>query len=250
MTYQRPTDQRRPAQRPPKRPLPPEIYMRRRVVVLVALLVLVGLIVWGLSAVARSGGDGADTASSSVEATASPSPSEEKPKAEPTETVVGEESATSAANSTSSASETASSEPSVAAAPANPGECSLKDLQITATTNQPSYPAGTEPVLYMEVRNPTDVDCNINLDEAKLRFEVYAMGTNERVWADTDCYESVVGGMQTFAPGATRGFEARWSATGSAPEACENRQPVPAGSYFLHAVIGDNASDPAPFNIT
>ena len=49
MTYQRPTDQR-----PPKRPLPPEIYMRRRVVVLVALLVLVGLIVWGLSAVARS----------------------------------------------------------------------------------------------------------------------------------------------------------------------------------------------------
>ncbi|MCG7254743.1 hypothetical protein MHK13_08350 [Corynebacterium hadale] len=247
MTYQRPTDQRRPAQRPPKRPLPPEIYMRRRVVVLVALLVLVGLIVWGLSAVARSGGDGADTASSSVEATASPSPSEEKPKAEPTETVVGEESGTSAA---SSASETASSESSVAAAPANPGECSLKDLQITATTNQPSYPAGTEPVLYMEVRNPTDVDCNINLDEAKLRFEVYAMGTNERVWADTDCYEPVVGGMQTFAPGATRGFEARWSATGSAPEACENRQPVPAGSYFLHAVIGDNASDPAPFNIT
>ncbi|CAM3166968.1 hypothetical protein [Corynebacterium gottingense] len=247
MTYQRPTDQRRPAQRPPKRPLPPEIYMRRRVVVLVALLVLVGLIVWGLSAVARSGGDGADTASSSVEATASPSPSEEKPKAEPTETVAGEESGTSAA---SFASETASSEPSVAAAPANPGECSLKDLQITATTNQPSYPAGTEPVLYMEVRNPTDVDCNINLDEAKLRFEVYAMGTNERVWADTDCYEPVVGGMQTFAPGATRGFEARWSATGSAPEACENRQPVPAGSYFLHAVIGDNASDPAPFNIT
>ena len=242
MTYQRPTDQR-----PPKRPLPPEIYMRRRVVVLVALLVLVGLIVWGLSAVARSGGDGADTASSSVEATASPSPSEEKPKAEPTETVVGEESGTSAA---SFASETASSESSVAAAPANPGECSLKDLQITATTNQPSYPAGTEPVLYMEVRNPTDVDCNINLDEAKLRFEVYAMGTNERVWADTDCYEPVVGGMQTFAPGATRGFEARWSATGSAPEACENRQPVPAGSYFLHAVIGDNASDPVPFNIT
>lgn len=239
MTYQRPTDQR-----PPKRPLPPEIYMRRRVVVLVALLVLVGLIVWGLSAVARSGGDDADTASSSVEATASPSPSEEKPKAEPTETVVGEESGTS------SVSEIASSESSVAAAPANPGECSLKDLQITATTNQPSYPAGTEPVLYMEVRNPTDVDCNINLDEAKLRFEVYAMGTNERVWADTDCYEPVVGGMQTFAPGATRGFEARWSATGSAPEACENRQPVPAGSYFLHAVIGDNASDPAPFNIT
>ncbi|PAJ68818.1 hypothetical protein CIG21_10180 [Corynebacterium hadale] len=221
--------------------------MRRRVVVLVALLVLVGLIVWGLSAVARSGGDGEDTAGSSVEATASPSPSEEKPKAEPTETVVGEESATSAA---SAASETASSESSVAAAPANPGECSLKDLQITATTNQPSYPAGTEPVLYMEVRNPTDVDCNINLDEAKLRFEVYAMGTNERVWADTDCYEPVVGGMQTFAPGETRGFEARWSATGSAPEACENRQPVPAGSYFLHAVIGDNASDPAPFNIT
>ena len=38
-----------------QRPLPPEIYMRRRVAALVILLVVVALLVWGLSAFARSG---------------------------------------------------------------------------------------------------------------------------------------------------------------------------------------------------
>ena len=117
-------------------------------------------------------------------------------------------------------------------------------------TNQPSYPAGTEPVLYMEVENPTEVDCVIDLEASPLRFEVYSMGTNDRIWSDTDCNQPMLTGTETFAPGETRGFEARWSATNSAPDACENRAPVPAGSYFLHAVIGDNASDPVPFNIT
>lgn len=233
--------------------------MRRRVVALVLLLLVVALIIWGMVAFAKAvggsgddganGADGAETSTSAVTATPTEKVPGEAPSSEPTEPTESAPS-DSPAPGDGGASTSEKPEDATQAAPENPGQCSLKDLQITAMTNQPAYPAGVEPVLYMEVKNPTDVECAINIDEAPLRFEVYSMGTNERIWADTDCNQPMLSGVETFAPGQTRGFEARWSATNSAPDACENRAPVPAGSYFLHAVIGDNASDPAPFNIT
>lgn len=222
--------------------------MRRRVLALVLLLLVVALIIWGMVAFAKAvGGSGKDENPESSETVTTAT--EDAPVTEPT---VPEPSDAPASPSSSAApSEEAKEEDTAtAAAPENPGECSLKDLRITAMTNQPSYPAGTEPVLYMEVENPTEVDCVIDLEASPLRFEVYSMGTNDRIWSDTDCNAPMLTGSETFAPGETRGFEARWSATNSAPDACENRAPVPAGSYFLHAVIGDNASDPVPFNIT
>ena len=210
--------------------------MRRRVAALVILLVVVALLVWALSAVARSGGgDSAEETTS--EAPASTIETEptvsapEEPSSEPSEPAP-------AASS------------SVEAAPARTGACELKDLRITAMPNQPSYAAGTQPVFYMEVENPTDTDCVIDLDENILRFEVYNMRTNEKMWADTDCYEPVVAGTQTYKAGQKQGYQARWSGTVSQPGQCEDRPAIEPGSYFLHTVIGDNASDAAPFNIT
>ncbi|UBI09609.1 hypothetical protein LA324_02925 [Corynebacterium coyleae] len=221
-----------------QRPLPPEIYMRRRVAALVILLVVVALLVWALSAMARSGGSGSDGATeTSTEQTVNPTVATEPTVAAPEE----------------SASESASpsEEPSsVEAAPARTGACELKDLRIKALPNQPSYAAGTEPVFYMEVENPTDTDCVIDLDENILRFEVYDMRTNERMWADTDCYQPVVSGTQTYKAGEKQGYQARWSGTVSQPGKCDDRPAIEPGSYFLHTVIGDNASEAAPFNIT
>ena len=102
----------------------------------------------------------------------------------------------------------------------------------------------------MEVENPTDTDCVINLDDNPLRFEVYDMASNERIWSDIDCYPPVVGGTVDFAPGEKRRWEARWSGTASQPGQCDDRAEVRAGSYFLHGVIGENASEASPFNIT
>ncbi|WP_288872610.1 hypothetical protein [uncultured Corynebacterium sp.] len=223
-----------------QRPLPPEIYMRRRVAALVILLVVVALLVWALSAMARSGGSGSDGATeTSTEQTVNPTVATEP-------TVVAPEESTS-----ETASASPSEEPSsVEAAPARTGACELKDLRIKALPNQPSYAAGTEPVFYMEVENPTDTDCVIDLDENILRFEVYDMRTNERMWADTDCYQPVVSGTQTYKAGEKQGYQARWSGTVSQPGKCDDRPAIEPGSYFLHTVIGDNASEAAPFNIT
>ncbi|MCG7296166.1 hypothetical protein MHJ86_04690 [Corynebacterium afermentans] len=218
-----------------QRPLPPEIYMRRRVAALVILLVIVALLVWGLSAFARGGKT--DETESTPE-TVSEAPSTTL-ATEPT-VQLSEESTTSP---------TQSSEETVAA-PVKKGSCELADLEIHASSNQPSYAIGVQPVFYMEVENPTDTDCVIDLDDNLLRFEVYDMATNDRIWSDTDCYPPVAAGSVEFAPGEKRRWEARWSATASQPGQCDNRPEVKAGSYFLHGVIGDNASDASPFNIT
>ena len=213
--------------------------MRRRVAALVILLVVVALLVWALSAMARSGGSGSDGATeTSTEQTVNPTVATEPTVAAPEE---------SASESASPSEEPSSS---VEAAPARTGACELKDLRIKALPNQPSYAAGTEPVFYMEVENPTDTDCVIDLDENILRFEVYDMRTNERMWADTDCYQPVVSGTQTYKAGEKQGYQARWSGTVSQPDRCEDRPAIEPGSYFLHTVIGDNASEAAPFNIT
>ena len=209
--------------------------MRRRVAALVILLVIVALLVWGLSAFARSGktDETEDTPETVSEA--------------PSTTLATEPTVQLSEESTPSS--TQPSEETVAA-PVKKGSCELADLEIHASSNQPSYAIGVQPVFYMEVKNPTDTDCVINLDDNLLRFEVYDMATNDRIWSDTDCYPPVAAGNVEFAPGEKRRWEARWSATASQPGQCDNRPEVKAGSYFLHGVIGDNASDASPFNIT
>ena len=209
--------------------------MRRRVAALVILLVIVALLVWGLSAFARSGKT--DETENTPE-TVSEAPSTTL-ATEPTVQLSEE----------STPSSTQPSEETVAA-PVKKGSCELADLEIHASSNQPSYAIGVQPVFYMEVKNPTDTDCVINLDDNLLRFEVYDMATNDRIWSDTDCYPPVAAGSVEFAPGEKRRWEARWSATASQPGQCDNRPEVKAGSYFLHGVIGENASDASPFNIT
>lgn len=238
--------------------------MRRRVAALLIVLVVVALMVWGLSAWARSGqGENAAQETTSAETTESPTSSASStssaPATEPTVPAPGESTATVTTQVSASETERETNaetkpetepEESTVAAPARVGACELKDLIVRATPNQPSYKAGVQPVFYMEVENPTDTECAIDLNDHLLRFEVYDMATNERIWADTDCYPSVVTGTERYAPGETRGYQARWSTTASKPGQCSNRPAVGPGSYYLHAVIGDNASDAAPFNIT
>ncbi|AWB84647.1 hypothetical protein [Corynebacterium liangguodongii] len=232
------------SQRPDPRPLPPEIYTRRRVAALVIILVLVGLLVWGLTAWARSG-SGQEQPDSTAPATPT-----EQITTSPTVPAPSEETTTTPSSPSSSASSGASSpSASTSANAAAKDTCELGDLDIVAQTSEPSYAAGQQPVFYMEVKNPTKADCVINLDQDKLRFEVYTMADNQRVWSDVDCYPPVVAGEQTFAPGEPRKFEAKWSATGSKPGQCKNREPVGPGSYYLHAVIGDSASNPADFTL-
>ena len=96
---------------------------------------------------------------------------------------------------------------------------------------------------------PSDADCKIDLDKNLLRFEVYKMADNERVWSDTDCYASVQTGSQTFPAGKDVKFEAEWSRQASKPGECTDRPVAEPGAYFAHTVIGDNSSPPQDFTL-
>ncbi len=218
--------------RSPRR-LPEEIYVRRRVAAAVIILILVGLLVWGLVAFAGRGGD---------EATDTTAPAAAASSVEVTTT---EASTSTSTTPETSEKETPSEEPEDVKS-----SCALSDLRITASSDRPSYGADVQPTFYMTVANPTTEDCEVNLDEHQLRFEVYNLETNERVWADTDCYPSVLTGDEVFKAEDERRFQAVWSRMGSRPGQCNNRQEVGTGSFYLHAVLGDNPSDAHPFNLS
>lgn len=235
---------------PQNQRLPEEVYVRRRVAAGVALLVAIALIIWGLVALA-GGGD------------------EEEPQTPPADTTQAAQASDTTATATSEpapedsgtpTSSPAESSPAESESESEPGEsststsgkkpdCTLADLQISVSSDRPSYNPDTSPTFYMQVRNPTEVDCEIDLSEHTMRFEVYNLASNQRIWSDVDCNAPIGTGDETFVAGEERNFQAVWSRTTSAPDRCDDRKMVPAGAFFLHGVIGQNASNSHTFNL-
>ncbi|MDV2435101.1 hypothetical protein [Corynebacterium tuberculostearicum] len=230
-----------------KKPLPEEIYKRRRVAALIIVLVLAVVLIW--AAVAAFGGSSEEPAD-----TAAPAPTsadeETSSSAAPESSGTVSETKTSAEGA--SESKAAESEPSSAAPASSEAAkktCELADLDVRTSMLNYSVPEGELPKFFMTVTNPTAADCKIDLDKNLLRFEVYKMADNERVWSDTDCYASVQTGSQTFPAGKDVKFEAEWSRQASKPGECTDRPVAEPGAYFAHTVIGDNSSPPQDFTL-
>lgn len=230
-----------------KKPLPEEIYKRRRVAALIIVLVLAVVLIW--AAVAAFGGRSDEPAD-----TAAPAPTsadeETSSSAAPESSGTVSETKTSAEGA--SESKAAESEPSSAAPASSEAAkktCELADLDVRTSMLNYSVPEGELPKFFMTVTNPTAADCKIDLDKNLLRFEVYKMADNERVWSDTDCYASVQTGSQTFPAGKDVKFEAEWSRQASKPGECTDRPAAEPGAYFAHTVIGDNSSPPQDFTL-
>ena len=230
-----------------KKPLPEEIYKRRRVAALIIVLVLAVVLIW--AAVAAFGGSSEEPAD-----TAAPAPTsadeETSSSAAPESSGTVSETKTSAEGA--SESKAAESEPSSAAPASSEAAkktCELADLDVRTSMLNYSVPEGELPKFFMTVTNPTAADCKIDLDKNLLRFEVYKMADNERVWSDTDCYASVQTGSQTFPAGKDVKFEAEWSRQASKPGECTDRPAAEPGAYFAHTVIGDTSSPPQDFTL-
>lgn len=223
-----------------KKPLPEEIYKRRRVAALIIVLVLAVVLIW--AAVAAFGGSSDEPAD-----TAAPAPTPEQ-----TSSSAAPETAAEASAEGASESKAAESEPSSAATASSEAAkktCDLADIQVRTSMLNYSVPEGELPKFFMTVTNPTAADCKIDLDKNLLRFEVYKMADNQRVWSDTDCYASVQTGSQTFPAGKDVKFEAEWSRQASKPGECTDRPAAEPGAYFAHTVIGDNSSPPQDFTL-
>ena len=204
------------------KPLPEEIYKRRRVAALIIVIVLAVVLIW--AAVAAFGGDSDDSVAASSESSAATTSAETTSESATTSTDSTSESESAseseAKDGEEGASESKEPEESVHAAK---DTCSLEDLEVRTSMLNYSVPDGELPKFFMTVTNPTAADCKIDLDENSLRFEVYKMTDNQRVWSDTDCYASVQTGEQTFPAGKDLKFEAEWSRQASEPGKCTDR---------------------------
>lgn len=229
------------------KPLPEEIYKRRRVAALIIVIVLAVVLIW--AAVAAFGSDSDESVAASSESSAATTSAETASESSTTSadsTSESESESVTESEAKDGASESKEPEESVHAAK---DTCSLEDLEVRTSMLNYSVPDGELPKFFMTVTNPTAADCKIDLDENSLRFEVYKMADNQRVWSDTDCYASVQTGEQTFPAGKDLKFEAEWSRQASKPGKCTDRPTAEPGAYFAHTVIGDNSSPPQDFTL-
>lgn len=222
--------------------LPPEIYRRRRIAAAVLLVIILVLLGWGISALVNRDSEDSEpvnvTRDDGKEVTPPEQPKEPYAPKSDKDAKKGDKEGED------------SSKDDAQAALANKKDCTLADLQVTATSDQPNY-GDEQPTLAITVHNPTGGECRVNLDEQQLRFEVYDLATYERVWSDVDCNDSEGHGELVLAPGEEVNYAATWSRLTSAPNKCseEDRVPVPSGSYIFYGVIGDNNSDAYTFNM-
>ena len=244
-------------------PHPPEVYRRRRIAAVVIAVVVLLLLWWILSSVASalsSDNDSAAATSSSEKPTVTVTVTK---SAEP-----GNDSDTKKGGDDTDADSTEKSktprEPAdelippggtpddadLAAAPsAGKDSCTVDDLAVRAATQKVDYPAGEAPELYLTVSNPTQAACHVDLATNPMKFEVYSLGQNERIWSDIDCGRPAAVGALDLKAGQSRTYRVAWNRTSSLPGNCQNPQAVLPGPYYVHTLIGNNHSDRHTFNL-
>lgn len=245
-----------------RRPLPQEIYTRRRIAAVAVILAVVALVVWALTAFARSGGDDPAETPTALPSTLVTTPTEPNP-GEGSETETGT-TGTETAASDAAASEEPEPGESEGAQPTDKDDaralaakktCELSDLQLSTDLNKTAFAPGdpaSEREFSVTIHNPTGGDCVIDTDENPLRFAAFAIDREgfQQIWSDTDCNRPMITGNQTFAAGESRKFKAEWSGLDSAPQRCDARQPAAPGAYAAVGFLGENSSEPVTFNVT
>ncbi|MFN2625521.1 MAG: hypothetical protein ABR520_05495 [Mycobacteriales bacterium] len=202
----------------PRGPLPASIYWRRRAVLLGVLLVAVLL----LRSCVGGGGDGSATLRGAG-SSATPSSTAGSP-------------ARSAA---------ASRAPVASGSPGAP--CRLATLQIGATTDARSYPAGVRPKLTLSVRNVGPTSCRIDLGQPARELRIVS-GT-DRVWSSDDCSQGGGSNPVALQSGEIRSFSVTWFRRRSAPGCVGGQPSVPPGTYRVIGRIGDFVQGGDPFSL-
>ena len=229
------------------RPLPPEIYRRRRIAAGVGLLVLVLVLVLIVRAITGGGGDSTETAADSSTSSATAGSSESATGSADASSGVST-SETSGSSEASEASEGADPSESRTAEPT--GTCNVDDLRLEVRSGAPTYAGGQLPDFIMSVTNNSEADCTVDLEANPMSFEVFNLASYERIWGDTDCNEPTASEDIDLAAGESRNFALTgWSRTTSAPDQCADRADAGTGAFLLYGHLGDKVSEPATFNL-
>jgi hypothetical protein len=241
----------------PVGPLPPQVYWRRRLVLLggIVLLLMLGLAM-------RSGGSGPRQSAGGSALTSTPTPTGEPsgvatitpspgsaggpaPGPGPATGATGP-SATPPAGTGASGTTPASTGPSGSpgTGPSGPlGTCPDAALTVQASTARPAYRVGETPVFKLSLRNTGSQSCVRDVGPRQQEMLLYA-GTT-RIWSSNDCYPDGGTDVRTLDPGEAVSATVVWSGLSSQPGCAGARIRVQAGSYRLVASVGTAKSKPA-----
>ncbi len=165
---------------------PQEIYVRRRVAAAAVLVVLLVFLAW-LGSVLLGGDDSENPDSAAVTTTS------ETTSSTPAETTTATTTETSTAVTSSEEKPTESTQAAAAKT-----TCELGDLELAVRVTPTTVTGNQQPEFFVDVKNPTKADCVIDTSEEPLRFEVYDLNTNQRLWSDIDCNRAMLTGEETF----------------------------------------------------
>nr|WP_221333126.1 DUF4232 domain-containing protein [Nocardia transvalensis] len=215
----------------PNGPLPPEIYWRRRLLAIGALIVALVLVIWLAVMLLRGGDDKQDTPAAAAATSAT---------------------STTAANSSSAPESSPSSAPASANATASgsPVACPDQSLAVKVTVGQPAYKPGEQPVFGIVVTNISTAACQRDMGSGLQQVTVQSLDGQRRMWSSTDCDQGGPGDVRALKGGEQAAFTLTWSGTSSQPGCAGERVQVPAGAYAVVAQLGSVRSTPETFNIS
>jgi hypothetical protein len=134
------------------------------------------------------------------------------------------------------------------ATPTGPLPCTDEALEVTATADAASYPAGGTARLELTVTNTGTVPCLRAVGQGAV--ELIVSSGDDRVWSSDDCAPGGEQGETLLEPGATQTARASWQTVRSAPE-CPPDQPRAApGTYRVTARVGELRVPGATFTLT
>ncbi|MBX3195367.1 MAG: hypothetical protein KF727_09770 [Microbacteriaceae bacterium] len=207
--------------RSPVGPLPPSVYWRRRILVLLGIAAVVVVIV--LLVVGR--GDGAPDAGS----TGSPAPTD---TTGPTDTPNPDPTFTSAAGGE---------------------ECNPAQIRLVAVTDSNSYASGKKPMISMTITNAGSAPCTFDVGTAAQEYLITS--GSDRIWSSKDCQTEPQSSPQVLEPGvelSTTPFA--WDRTRSSTTTCDGSRPAavagPDGpTYRLQVKLGSVESEQTAFRL-
>ncbi|WP_426301506.1 hypothetical protein [Arthrobacter sp. R-11] len=197
----------------------PAVYRRRRLVVFVGLLIVLGLMTAGVVAIASSfAGRG-------------------EPAAQPGNSPQPQDSGTPGPGASGTAS------PSAKASPV----CDLNLVTVAASTDAGSYAAGKNPVLGMKVTNGGTTPCQVNVGTSQMEFQVTSGA--DRIFSSRDCQATAEDLVKTILPGKSETANFVWQRNRTT-EGCSvvNAKPG-AGTYVFTASLGNKVSPKAVFQL-
>ena len=143
---------------------------------------------------------------------------------------------------------------SVAAKPLRPAApvaiavCVDSVLDLSTSTDAPSYAVGGTPKLTLAVKNTSATPCRRDLGSGAVELLVYSGA--DRVWSSDDCGQGKGVSLATLAAGASQAVVHTWSGKRSAPGCGGSRAQAKAGTYRVVARVGTLRKEGAVFRFS